>query len=196
MTTVKSIKLLILEHDENDLELLLYELKKGSLDFVSRIVETKDQFSSALVDFCPDIILSDYSLPGFDGVSAFKIKQQICPEVPFIIVSGTIGEENAVELIKNGVTDYALKDKLFTVIPKIKRAISEASERREKAVAEQNRSKSERQLAEAQRISKIGSWELSEKGELIACSDELYRILDVNNNTILSYDILIGFVHP
>jgi two-component system sensor histidine kinase UhpB len=196
MTTVKSIKLLILEHDENDLELLLYELKKGALDFVSRIVETKDQFSSALVDFGPDIILSDYSLPGFDGVSAFKIKQQICPEVPFIIVSGTVGEENAVELIKNGVTDYVLKDKLFTVIPKIKRAISEASERREKAVAEQNRSKSERQLAEAQRISKIGSWEISEKGELIACSDELYRILDVDNNTLLSYDIFIGFVHP
>jgi signal transduction histidine kinase len=133
MSTVKSIKLLILEHDENDLEMLLYELKKGALDFVSTIVETKDQFSCALVDFCPDIILSDYSLPGFDGVSAFKIKQEICPDVPFIIVSGTIGEENAVELIKNGVTDYALKDKLFTVIPKIKRAISEVSERREKA---------------------------------------------------------------
>ena len=196
MATVKSIKLLILEHDENDLELLLYELKKGALDFVSKIVETKDQFRSALVDFCPDIILSDYSLPGFDGVSAFKIKQEVCPDVPFIIVSGTIGEENAVELIKNGVTDYALKDKLFTVIPKVKRAISEASERREKAIAEQNRSKSERQLAEAQRISKIGSWELSEKGELIACSDELYRILDVDNNTLLSYDIFLGFVHP
>jgi two-component system, NarL family, sensor histidine kinase UhpB len=111
MTTVKSIKVLILEHDENDLELLLYELKKGKLDFVPKIVETKEQFSNALTDFCPDIILSDYSLPGFDGVTAFNIKQEICPEVPFIIVSGTIGEENAVELIKNGVTDYALKDK-------------------------------------------------------------------------------------
>src|SRR5688572_8435909 len=180
MTTVKSIKVLILEHDENDLELLLYELKKGKLNFVPKIVETKEQFSNALTDFSPDIILSDYSLPGFDGVTAFNIKQQICPDVPFIIVSGTIGEENAVELIKNGVTDYALKDKLFTVIPKIKRSIKETNERYEKAIAEQNLRKSERQLAEAQIITKVGSWEIGETGELIACSDELYRILDMD----------------
>jgi two-component system, NarL family, sensor histidine kinase UhpB len=196
MTTVKSIKALILEHDENDLELLLYELKKGKLDLIPKIVETKEQFSNALVDFCPDIILSDYSLPGFDGVTAFNIKQEICPEVPFIIVSGTIGEENAVELIKNGVTDYALKDKLFTVIPKIRRAIKETNERYEKAMAEQNLRKSERQLAEAQIISKIGSWEIGEQGELIACSDELYNILDMDLNTPLSYEIFLGFVHP
>lgn len=195
MTTVKSIKALILEHDENDLELLLYELKKGKLDLIPKIVETKEQFSNALVDFCPDIILSDYSLPGFDGVTAFNIKQEICPEVPFIIVSGTIGEENAVELIKNGVTDYALKDKLFTVIPKIRRAIKETNERYEKAMAEQNLRKSERQLAEAQIISKIGSWEIGEQGELIACSDELYRILDLDINAPLSYEIFLGFVH-
>lgn len=196
MTTVKSIKVLILEHDENDLELLLYELKKGKLDFVPKIVETKEQFSNALTDFFPDIILSDYSLPGFDGVTAFNIKQEICPEVPFIIVSGTIGEENAVELIKNGVTDYALKDKLFTVIPKIGRAIKETNERYEKEMAEQNLRKSERQLAEAQIISKIGSWEIGEQGELIACSDELYNILDMDINTPLSYEIFLGFVLP
>lgn len=196
MSTLQIIKVLILEHDENDLELLLYELKKSALDFISKIVETKEQFTNALNDFCPDIILSDYSLPGFDGVTAFNIKQQICPEVPFIIVSGTIGEENAVELIRNGVTDYSLKDKLFTVIPKIKRAIKETNERREKAAAEQNLRNSERRLAEAQIISKIGSWEISEKGDLIACSDELYRILDLDDNMPLSYEIFVGFVHP
>jgi two-component system sensor histidine kinase UhpB len=196
MTTVKSIKVLILEHDENDLELLLYELKKGNLDFVPKIVATKEQFSNALADFCPDIILSDYSLPGFDGVTAFHIKQEICPDVPFIIVSGTIGEENAVELIKNGVTDYALKDKLFTVLPKIGRAIKESNERYEKAMAEQNLRNSERQLAEAQIISKIGSWEIGGEGDLIACSDELYRILDLDINTPLSFDTFVEFVHP
>jgi two-component system sensor histidine kinase UhpB len=196
MITVQSIKILILEHDENDLELLLYQLKKDSLDFVPTIVETKDQFRNALMECKPDIVLSDYSLPGFDGVSAFHIKQEICPDIPFIIVSGTIGEENAVELIKNGVTDYAIKDKLFTVIPKIKRAIKETNERREKMIAEQKLRKSERQLTEAQKISKIGSWEIGEKGELIACSDELYRILDLEMNAPLSYDIFMEFVHP
>jgi two-component system sensor histidine kinase UhpB len=196
MATEKSINLLILEHDENDLELLLYELKKGSLDFVPKIVGTKEQFTRALMESIPDIILSDYSLPGFDGVAAFQLKQQVCPDVPFIIVSGTIGEENAVDLIKNGVTDYAIKDKLFTVIPKIKRAIKESNERHEKLVAEQNLRQSQWQLAEAQRISRIGSWEVGENGELIACSDELYRILDISNDEPLSYEIFLGFVHP
>lgn len=137
----KRTKILILEHDENDLELLMHELKKGDLNFESALVETKDDFSKALISFNPDIILSDYSLPGFDGISAFHIKQQTCSHVPFIIVSGTVGEERAVEMIKDGVTDYALKDKLFTVIPKIKRALKEATERKEKAIAEMNLAK-------------------------------------------------------
>jgi two-component system, NarL family, sensor histidine kinase UhpB len=196
MVDVQSIKMLILEHDESDLELLLYQLKKGALDFFPKIVETKEQFRDALIDFKPDIVLSDYSLPGFDGTSAFNIKQEICPDTPFIIVSGTVGEEKAVELIKNGVTDYALKDKLFTVIPKIRRAIQEANERREKAIAEQKLRKSERQLIEAQQISKIGSWEIGEFGELLASSDELYRILDLEINSPLSYEIFLTFVHP
>jgi len=196
MATVKPIKLLILEHDEDDLELLMYELKKGALDFEPQIVGTKTEFIKALNDCTPDVILSDYSLPGFDGISAFHLKQQICPDVPFIIVSGTIGEENAVELIKNGVTDYSIKDKLFTVIPKIKRAIKEANERREKMETEQNLRNSQRQLAEAQRISKLGSWELSENGTMISCSDELYRILDLDPDSGLSFEIFMQFVHP
>jgi len=196
MKTTKSTRILILEHDENDLELLLYELKKGALDFISQIVQTRETFTDSLTTFRPDIILSDYSLPQFDGIMAFQIKQQISPDVPFIIVSGTVGEENAVELIKNGVTDYVLKDKLYGVIPKIKRALKEASERSEKAIALQNLRKSERRLAEAQVITKIGSWEINENGELIACSDEMYRILDLNLGTPLSYEIFFGFVHP
>ncbi|MEK7198687.1 MAG: hypothetical protein AAB212_02045, partial [Bacteroidota bacterium] len=82
-------------------------------------------------------ILSDYSLSSFDGVTAFHIKQRICPDIPFIIVSGTIGEENAVELIKNGVTDYALKDKLFALSPKVTRALKNTEEMKEKRIADE-----------------------------------------------------------
>jgi YesN/AraC family two-component response regulator len=71
-------------------------------------------------------------MPGFDGLSAFHIKQDIMPDVPFIIISGAIGEENAIELIKAGVTDYALKDKLFTLGFKISRALRESEEVRKK----------------------------------------------------------------
>jgi two-component system sensor histidine kinase UhpB len=130
------IKILILEHDPYDIELLRYELKKSGLQHESKVVSILNEFRNALIDFQPHIILSDFSLPSFNAVAAFDIKQEICPDVPFIIVSGTVGEENAVELIKKGITDYALKDKLFTVIPKINRALEEFNARREKLVAD------------------------------------------------------------
>lgn len=147
MNVESTTKVLILEHSPEDIGLLQYELKKGGFDYVSEIVETREAFTAALASFKPEIVLSDYSLPTFDGVSAFLIKEELCPDIPFIIVSGTIGEENAVELIKKGVTDYVLKDKLFGVIPKIKRALKESRERVEKSEAETNLREREIQMA-------------------------------------------------
>jgi DNA-binding NtrC family response regulator len=132
-----NIKILILEDNINDAELLQYELKKSGFIFSTEIVQTSEAFERALDNFEPDLILSDYSLPSFDGVSAFRIKQEKYPDIPFIIVSGTIGEENAVELIKNGITDYALKDKLFSLNQKITRALKEAQEKKEKRMADE-----------------------------------------------------------
>lgn len=143
---MKETRILILEHDVNDLELLMHVLKKGELKFNPVIVETREQYEEALIAFCPQIILSDYTLPSFDGLSAFKIKQTICPNTPFIIVSGTIGEENAVELIKLGVTDYVLKEKMYQVIPKIQRALKEAWDFEQKCIAENDLKESRQQL--------------------------------------------------
>lgn len=132
-----SIKILILEDSPSDAELIQRELKKSGLIFSSEIVQTQDEFIAALDNFKPDIILSDYSLPSFDGVTAFHIKQKKHSDIPFIIVSGTIGEENAVELIKNGVADYALKDKLFSLVPKITRALKDADAIKAKSLADE-----------------------------------------------------------
>ena len=128
------LKILILEDNKNDADLLDRELKKSGLCFISIIITTREEFEDALENFHPDIILSDYSLPAFDAVTAFGIKQNKHPHIPFIIVSGIIGEENAVELIKNGVTDYAPKNKLFTLSSKIERALKDAEERKEKII--------------------------------------------------------------
>jgi len=127
-----NLKILILEDNQSDADLLQRELKRSGLVFISEIVQTRLEFEAALQNFHPDIILSDYSLPAFDAVSAFQIKQNIAPFIPFIIVSGVIGEEIAVDLIKNGVTDYAIKDKLFTLSTKINRALKDAEARKEK----------------------------------------------------------------
>ena len=127
-----NLKILILEDNQDDVDLLHRELKKSGLNFTAEIVQTRAAFEHALQHFNPDLILSDYSLPSFDAVTAFHIKQNKSPHIPFIIISGVIGEENAVELIKNGVTDYTPKDKLFTLSTKINRALKDTEERKEK----------------------------------------------------------------
>jgi PAS domain S-box-containing protein len=127
-------KILILEDNQSDADLLLRELKKSGLRFTSEIVQTRLAFEHALQNFNPDIILSDYSLPSFDAITAFRIKQSKYPHIPFIIVSGIIGEENVVELIKNGVTDYASKNTLVTLSAKISRALNDSIVRKEKII--------------------------------------------------------------
>jgi PAS domain S-box-containing protein len=130
-------KILILEDNQSDADLLRRELKKSGLNFTSEVVQTRVGFEYALQNFRPDIILSDYSLPSFDAVSAFRIKQINYPQIPFIIVSGIIGEENAVELIKDGVTDYASKGKLFSLSNKINRALNDTEVRKEKTLTDE-----------------------------------------------------------
>lgn len=131
---VSDLKILVLEDDQHDADLLHRELKKSGFSFTSRIVQSRKEYEHALDHFDPDIILSDYSLPAFDAITAFRIKQDKSPDIPFIIVSGIIGEENAVELIKNGITDYALKDKLYTLSQKISRALKDKEDGKEKII--------------------------------------------------------------
>lgn len=142
----KTIRILILEHESNDSGLVEEELKKSGMNYCSQIVHTRKDYEKALSSFNPDIILADYLLPCFDGLSAFRIRQHVAPETPFIIVSGIIGEENAVELIRMGVTDYVLKGNLYQITAKIYWALNESSERQQKIVAEQLLRQREQQL--------------------------------------------------
>jgi len=133
----KELRILILEDVPTDAELLQYELSEAGIPFVARCVATKASFLKALDDFCPDLILSDYSLPSFDGLSALKIARETCPEVPFIFVSGALGEELAIELLKQGATDYVLKNRLSRLVPAVCRALQEVEERNERRMAEE-----------------------------------------------------------
>jgi len=94
-------KILIAEHDSVDLELIQNELRQGGIDYVSEIVKNESDYINALKNFLPDIILSDYTFPSFDGPTAFKIREKLAPYTPFIFVSGTIGEEKSIELINS-----------------------------------------------------------------------------------------------
>ena len=123
------------------------------------------------ISYCPII-----RFPSFDGHAAFKMREEIAPDTPFIFVSGSIGEENSIEYIKNGVTDYALKDKLFTLTTKVKRALKESKEKQQKNKTEQEQIQSERRLARAQQVAHMGSWELDFATDVLLLSDEACRI--------------------
>ncbi len=131
------VKILILEDNKSDVALLKRELKLSKLELITEVVDNRTAFENSLDQFCPDIILSDYSLPSFDGVTAFKLKQTLAPDIPFIIVSGTIGEESAVELIKSGISDYVIKDKLFTLIPKMIRTLKDTENMKAKKIVDE-----------------------------------------------------------
>ena len=133
----EKLKILILEDDPNDRDLLLYNLKKSGIDFTPHVVFNEEDFNAGLINFDPDIILSDFALPAFNGMDAFQIKQNLAVDIPFIIVSGTLGEERAVELIKSGVTDYVVKDRMFVLPSKITRAVREAKDKVAKHKAEE-----------------------------------------------------------
>ncbi len=133
----EEIKVLILEDVPLDAELIETQLKREGLQFTSRIVEKEDDYRKALSDFQPSIILADHSLPQFDGITAMNIAREISPNTPFIFVSGKIGEDFAVEMLKEGATDYVLKNNLSKLPHAVLRALKEAKEKTEKLAAEQ-----------------------------------------------------------
>lgn len=125
-----NLHILIVEDSEMDAELCLRELSRTGLDFVTERVWTREAFENALHNFVPDIVLCDFSLPGaFDGLTALDILRKHSSDSPFIFVSGTIGEERAVEAMKRGATDYVLKERMERLAPVVKRALQEAKER-------------------------------------------------------------------
>ncbi|MBD1825703.1 response regulator [Cyanobacteria bacterium FACHB-DQ100] len=131
------LRFLLLEDSAIDADLIQAVLLEGGLEFDLKLAQTRNDFITALDQQVFDLILADYSLPGFDGSSALEIVQEQCPAIPFIFVSGTLGEEVAVEMLKSGATDYVLKQRLERLIPSVKRALKEAEERAARKDAEE-----------------------------------------------------------
>ncbi|MHB8522055.1 MAG: sensor histidine kinase [Limisphaerales bacterium] len=142
----KDISILLLEDDIADAELVKYALREGGLTSSLERVETREDFVQQINRAAPDLILSDYSLPSFDGLTALSIAQEKHPDVPFIFVTGTLGEEVAIRTLKSGATDYVLKTRLSRLVPAVHRALREAGERAERKRAEENLRDSHEQL--------------------------------------------------
>ena len=131
------LSILIVEDSEDDAQLLLRELKRGGLDLESKRVETAEAFLEALKDLKWNLIISDFSLPQFSAPQALELLQASGLDLPFIIVSGTIGEEAAVSALKAGAHDFLVKGNMPRLIPAIQRELKDAETRHKRREADE-----------------------------------------------------------
>ena len=136
----------MLEDDAADVELARYTLLEGGFHFSLAQAANREQFFQELERQAPDLILLDYSVPSFDGLTALITAREKYPDSPAIFVTGTLGEEVVIEMMKNGATDYVLKTKLARLVPAVQRALREAAERTERKRAEEKLRRSLEQL--------------------------------------------------
>ncbi len=142
------VRILHLEDDINDAELIAAKIAMAGISVEFERVETEEDFLNALRYNKFDIILCDYALPSYDGMAALEAKRRLCPNVPFIFVSGTMGEEPAIDALRLGATDYVLKHRLSRLVPAVTRALNEAEMVRTRMKAEQSLRESEAKFRE------------------------------------------------
>ena len=121
-----SVRVVMLEDAATDAELIESSLREGGLTFAAKRVETREAYERSLDEFGPDVILVDFKLPSYDGLSGIRLARRLCPHVPVIVVTGALGDESAVELMKAGACDYVLKDRLARLPVAIEKALADA----------------------------------------------------------------------
>jgi len=190
------LHILSLEDDPHDAELIQGLLEIAGITCELTRVDTHAAFLASLQQGGIDLILADYTLPSFDGLSALKLAMNLCPEVPFIFVTGTLGEEVAIEALKVGATDYVLKTRLSRLVPSVFRSLREAKERAERVRAEHALRRSEAYLAEAQRLSRTGSFGWNVLTEEHTWSEETYRIFGFPQEITPTLPLIVERIHP
>jgi PAS domain S-box-containing protein len=196
MAPETELRILIAEGEPADAELVQDTLREGGLKFSAEIVATRRAFAEALDRFKPDIVLSDHNLPDFDGLSALGLVRAKHQYLPVIEIAGFI-EEAAIDLIKAGASDYVLKDRLARLPTAVRRAMAEAQEQRERDAGEEALHESAENLAEAQRIAEVGSWEWIPERSVTVWSAEMSRIFGRDpSRPPATFEEFLAYVHP
>lgn len=190
------LRILSVEDDPKDAELIQDLLETEDIVCEVTRVDTQAALLASLEQGGIDLILADYTLPSFDGISALKLAMKACPEVPFIFVSGTLGEEIAIEALKVGATDYVLKTRLSRLAPSVVRALREARERAEHRQADKKLRRSEAYLTEAQRLSQTGSFGCNLSTGEMFWSEETFRIYGYDLSTQPALERVLQRIHP
>jgi len=187
------LRVLILEDSRRDAELCIQELKKAGIEVDADVVDTEGAFVARLQSQVYDVILSDYRLPTWGGVEAFRLLKDSGRDIPFILITGTLGEEAAVDLIKDGVADYILKDRLVRLPSAVRRALREKMTRdeRERAIvalreSEERVGRSEARVRRLVESNIIGVSTGDLNGKLIDANDAFLGLLGFTREDLLS----------
>ncbi|HEX4051278.1 MAG TPA: EAL domain-containing protein [Steroidobacteraceae bacterium] len=182
------IRLVMVEDTPADAELILRGLKRAQLECEAHRVDTEPDFIRALQQRRPQLILSDFSMPQFDGLRALQIAVERVPDVPFIFVSGTIGEERAIDALRRGATDYVLKGNLARLAAAVERALAEASLKRSQREAEQQLRDNEQRLRDTVETSQDWIWEVDQAGRFRFCSKAVIHMLGYDPAALIDQD--------
>lgn len=192
-----ALRILYLESDATAAALVQDALATERIASLMTRVETESEFHAALQLGGFDLILADYALASIEGLSALSMARQQSPDVPFIFVSETFGEEVAIEALKAGATDYVLKSRLSRLAPSVQWALREATKRAELRRSEEALRRSEFYLAEGQRLTRTGSWAFNPAGFFEYWSEELFRIFGLDpREGAPTLERYLGAIHP
>src|SRR4051812_8240848 len=185
----------MIEDEARDAELAEHTLRHGGFDFSFKRVDTENDFLREIDEFRPSVILSDHGLPAFDGFSALHLAQEKCPDVPFIFVTGSLGEEMAIKALKSGATDFVLKHHLTTLPPALHRALNQAEFQLQRKRAEEALLVSEERYRSLVELSPDALFVQTED-KIVFINTAGVKLLGAKRAKEIIGKSAIGFVHP
>jgi PAS domain S-box-containing protein len=192
----KPLRLLQIEDSESDADLILRLLMQGGFEVFSHRVEDADGLRHALEDSAWDVIVADYHLPGFDAPSALRMLQDCGRDIPCIVVSGRMGEDTAVEMMKSGAHDYLTKNNLTRLVPAVERELAEAEARRENKQAQQELKASEERLTLAVEATQLGTFDFYPQTGKLIWSKFARQHYGMLSDAEVTYDTFLRALHP
>jgi signal transduction histidine kinase len=193
----RELRVLIVEDSEDDAALLVRELRRGRWEVIHERVDTPQGMTAALQAHPWDLIVADYAMPYFSGPAALAMARELLKDVPFILVSGHVGEDTAVHAMQAGADDYVFKGNLNRLVPAVKRELRDAQGRRQAAYAERQLQKGQRQLADAQRLAHLGTWHADLRSGVAVWSEEARRIFGRQSSEAeFTFRQFLSCLHP
>lgn len=171
------LKILLAEDNINDVKLLERELSSNSLKYKLYVVKNESEYRQAIKEFCPDLILSDYSMPEFNGMTALKIRDELVPNLPFIIITGSVNEDTAVDCMKAGADDYVIKEHIHRIYSAMVSALGKYGMQKEKEKAQKELIESEEKYRTLVNNLAVGVYQTTPEGKIIQMNPAFMKLI-------------------